>query len=81
MVQSLSRKLREGIENHREFLAEKGAKIRLQEIMDCLELAELDIRYYISADSDGTGYLDSAMRNYPDLKKDGSSDSGIILAG
>jgi hypothetical protein len=73
--------MREDMESYREsFSEESGRKISINEVLESLELAELDVSFHLETDSQETGYLKFISRNWPGLNAD-SKGSGIIITG
>lgn len=79
LVQSLFQDLRKLLEEKKRE-AKSGVRLRLEDILDCLEALEHSIRHQLGNDSGGDAYLIFIKRNHPDVVSAASPSASLIVS-
>lgn len=78
LIQSLSHDLKRGVDKIREDAEGPFHGIRLEAILNCLDVLEMEIDFHLLEEPSGAGYLQFIRRNHPGTSGRENS-SGLIL--
>ena len=79
LAQALVHEMRDTLERKRAKGASEGLRLGPTTAMNCLEVIEADIFYYLKTDGDSTEYLSFISRNHPEAASPGKQN-GLIIA-
>ena len=78
LAQALVQEMRDTLERIRAEGASEGLRLSASTAMNCLEVIEADVLYYLMADGEGVGYLNFISRNHPEGATPGKQNGLII---
>lgn len=79
LAQTLVQEMHDTVELVRAEGASEGLRLGASTAMNCLEVIEADVLYYLKADGQGVDYLNFISRNHPEAATPGKQN-GLILS-